>query len=151
MTFQHDCTALGPDNSNADVKEHNTCHAHTHTHWISHSNIEGWDNKKQKLYPACFRGVWFLWDYFLISNRVQKAESGLSSVSGLSGAYRQSTVRSADSGTVIELFTVTDLSIDLILVIVVLKDPKVWAIPGVIVQAEEFYENPLFQSAAIDC
>lgn len=53
-------------------------------------------------------------------------------------------MRSGDSGTVIESATVTDPSVDLILVIVVLKDPTVWAIPGVFVQAEELHENPLF-------
>lgn len=60
-------------------------------------------------------------------------------------------MRSGDSGTVIESATVTDPSVDLILVIVVFKDPRVWAIPSVIVQAEEFHENSLFQSAGIDC
>lgn len=54
-------------------------------------------------------------------------------------------MRSGDSGTVIKSATVTDPSVDLIWVIEVLKDPRVWAIPGVIVQAEKFHEN-LFQS-----
>lgn len=61
-------------------------------------------------------------------------------------------MRSGDSGTVIASATVTDLSVDWIMVIVVFKDPRVWAFPGVIVQAEESHKNPTcFQSAGIDC
>lgn len=94
---------------------------HTHTESVIPTSRDETTRSRNYIQRAS-EGFGFFETIFLISNRVQKAESGLSSVSGLSGAYRQSTARSADSGTVIELFTVKDLSI---LVIVVLKDPKV--------------------------
>lgn len=53
----------------------------------------------------------------------------------LNTQFKQSTVRSGDSGTAIYFNTVTDPSIDLIVVIVVFTDPKCGTILGVIVQA----------------
>lgn len=80
--------------------------------------------QEAEIISSVLQRVWFLLDYFLIFDSVQRAESGLSSVSGLSVTYRQlntqSTVRSGDSGTVIESATVTDPSVDLILVTVLL-------------------------------
>lgn len=142
MTFQQACTALGPSISNAcRCKEtqhvHSRPHARSHTHTDQSFEHQGMRQQEAEIISSVLqRGVWcFFFSFFRLvfdfrhSSKSRILSFFFFSVSGLSVTYRQlntqSTVRSGDGGTVLASATVTDPSIDLILVIVVSEDPRV--------------------------